>query len=176
MYFKQTAPHVLEERWWRNYQPGGNDVRLGVQVSEDREKRRLRVVSVTPDTPADGLLKEGDEIVGVNRLRFKTDRPVQEIRRGVLRRPHAGWVDLLVERNRMTIVCRLRIAFVDPVEVLRRVVALGQVVQRVVYFGDVPSEGGSRGYLTVELREGDKPAFDFPPLDLSQSKDGPSRP
>lgn len=160
-YFEQSLPFVLMESWWRNYQPGGSGVRLGVQVTEDAERRRLRVLSVNPNSPAEGLLRPGDEIVGCNARRFATSQPVQEMRRGLDRRPNARWIDLWVERDRIVSGRRIPLPFVDPVEVLRRIVAVGQVVQRVVYTDDLPDAAGPRGHLTLELRTEPRPLFEL---------------
>lgn len=160
-YVEMTAPRVLDEGWWRNYQPGG-EVRLGIQVAVDPEGHRLRVLSVMPSGPADGVLKPGDDILGCNPRRFATSQPVQEIKRGLTRRPNARWLDLLVERDRVVRVKRIPLPFVDPIEVLRRIVAIGRVVQRVVYLDDVPDAAGFRGYLTLELRADQRPLLDFP--------------
>ena len=160
-YFERTLPFVLQESWWRNYQPGGGGVRLGLQVTEDAERRRLRVLSVSPNSPADGLLRPGDEIVGCNGRRFTTSQPVQEMRRGLNRRPNARWIDLWIERNRIVSGRRIPLLFVDPVEVLRRIVAVGQVVQRVVYTDDLPDAAGPRGRLTLELRTEPGPLFEL---------------
>ena len=34
---------------------------------------------------------------------------------------------------------------------LRRVVAVGRIARRVVYFDDIPDQAGARGFLTIEL-------------------------
>ncbi len=163
-YFKQTVPHVLDESWWRDYQPGGGAVQLGVQATEDGENRRLRIQSVTAGMPAAGLLQPGDMIVGCNRRRFATSQPVREIRAGLAQRPNARWIDLFIQRDRVVRARRVPLPFVDPIEVLRRLVAVGQVVQRVVYLDDAPDATGSRGYLTLQLRSGTERLFEFPPF------------
>ncbi|MFH1747550.1 MAG: PDZ domain-containing protein [Planctomycetota bacterium] len=155
----QTAPHVLYEDWWRLRQPGGGHVRMGIQVSELAEEMRLRVTSITPNMPADGILKPGDEIVGCNRRRFATSQPVREIQQGITERKNARWIDLLVERGGMTFVRRIPLPFIDPVQSLRRLVAVGKLSQRVVYHDDVPGLIGNRGFLTIEMRPGTQPLF-----------------
>ncbi len=160
-FFQRFAPQILRERWWRSYQPGGRRVRLGAQVSENAEHHRLAVTSITPRMPADGILQVGDEIIGCNRHRFSTDNPLREIQLGIERRPNARWVDLLVERDRTVRVRRVPLPFVDPVQILRRVVSVGRLVQRVVYHDDAPGKSGSRGHLTVELRAGEPALFNF---------------
>jgi len=170
-YLAQTIPFVLNEDWWRAYQPGGRDVRLGIQVIQDSQRRALRVVSVTPGAPAWGYLKPGDDIVGCNRRRFATSQPVLEMQRGLAERPDARWVDLLVERDGgLPRVRRVALPFVDPVRALRRVISIGRLVQRVAYSEDVPDEAGPRGQLTVQLRGGEGPLFAFevaPPAGLA---------
>jgi hypothetical protein len=165
---EKFAPNILTESWWRNYQPGGGNIRLGLQVTADPERPRLLVRSITPDAPTEGILRPGDEIVGCNQRRFTTSQPVQEIQHGMATRPHARWIDLLVERDRMVRVRRIALPFVDPVEIARRVGAIGRLVQRVVYTEDAPNAAGSRGYLTLELRTDPRPQFDFPPPPVSQ--------
>ncbi len=146
------SPQVLDENWWRNYQPEGGSVRLGIQVTEDSQRQRLVVRSVSPNMPADGVLRPHDEIVGCNHRRFATSQPLEEIQRGLARRPSPRWIDLLVERDRVVRVKRVALPFVDPIEVLRRIVAVGRLVQRVVYVDDAPDAEGWRGHLTLDLR------------------------
>ncbi len=161
-YFEASVPQILNEDWWRDYQPRGRKIQLGLQVTPVPEHRRLRVRSVTPGLPAAGIIQAGDEILGCNRRRFATSQPIAEIQRGLEERPAARWFDVYVERDRIVRVRRIPMPFVDPIEVLRRVIGIGKVVQRVVYFDDVPDVAGSRGYLTLELREGSRPLFKFP--------------
>jgi hypothetical protein len=160
-YLEQAVPAVLNERWWRHYQPGGENVQIGARVLIDRERQRLVVQTVTAGLPAEGVLKPSDEILGCNQRRFTTTEPLEELLRGLADRPNARWLDMLVERDRVVRVKRVALPFVDPVEVLRRVIAIGQVVQRVVYAEDVPDPAGTRGFLTVELRGGRPPLFPF---------------
>jgi hypothetical protein len=150
-YLRQQAPDVLSESWWRRYQPEGSSPRLGVQVAAESDARRLVVQSVTRGSPADGAIQPGDAIVGVNRKRFATSQPVDEILRGVDARPDARWVDLLVERERIVRVRRLALPFVDPVTVLQRLIAIGQLVDRVAYAEHKSGEQGPRGHLLIEL-------------------------
>ena len=117
---------------------------------------------MTPGLPAEGVLQPDDAVIGCNRRRFATSQPAEELRRGLAQRPNARWVDLLVERDRVVRVKRIALPFVDPIDVLWRLVAVGQVVQRVVYLGDIPDPAGPRGMLTIELRSGAPPLFDFP--------------
>ena len=161
-HLEKTAPEVLEEDWWRQRQPGGSKVRLGIQVTELPKEQRLRVTSVQAGLPADGILGPGDVIVGCGRRRFATSQPVREIRRGIAQRRNARWLDLLVERGGTTLVRRIPLPFVDPVQVLRRAVAIGKLSQRVLYHDDVPGAAGGRGFLTIELRKPGRPLFSFP--------------
>lgn len=174
-WLNRVAPAVLHENWWRNYQPGGGQVSLGVQVIVDVEQRRLRIHSVHPGGPSDGVLRTGDAIVGINRVRFATDDPVREVRRGLALRPDARWVDLLVERERRVLARRVRLPFVDPVETLRRLIAAGSLLQRVVYIDDVPDASGSRGQLTLEMRQGAKPLIDFGQLGVDPGDGQPTK-
>lgn len=164
-FFEQTMPAVLEPDWWRAYQPAGRSPRLGVQVTADPERRRLMVYSVLPGTPAHGVLRPGDEIIGCNRRRFATTQPVQEVQQGLVQRPDARFFELYIERDHVVSLQRIPLPFVDPVQMLRRVVAVGQVVQRIVYADGVPDPLGPRGGLTLELRPDDKPLFVFTPLE-----------
>lgn len=160
-YFEEALPFVLSEDWWRQYQPGGNNMRLGIQVIQDPQRQRLRVQAVTPGAPAADYLRPGDEIIGCNGRRFATSQPVVELRRGLQRRPNARWFDVWIERDRIVLARRIPMPFVDPVEILRRAVAIGQLVQRIVYADRLTGAGGPLGYLTVELRGDEGPLFEF---------------
>ncbi|RMF78081.1 MAG: hypothetical protein D6744_10490, partial [Planctomycetota bacterium] len=151
-HLKATSPEVLTEDFWRDRQPGGGGVRLGIDVEQDRENQRLRLRSVIPNLPADGRLRPGDFIVGFDNQRFSTDEPIREIRRALRNRPHARWVVLLVERDGVILPIRIPVPFVDPVQGLRRIVALGNVARCVIYHDDPQDPSGARGFLTVELR------------------------
>ena len=63
-YLKRTKPEVFQTGWWRDRQPNHGEVRLGINVTADASKRRLRVDKVLKNYPADGRLKLGDFIVG----------------------------------------------------------------------------------------------------------------
>ena len=57
---------------------------------------------------------------------------------------------------------RVPLRFVDPVQMLRRAVAIGQITQRVIYHDDVSDQAGPRGFLSVELRDASHgPLFHF---------------
>jgi hypothetical protein len=82
--------------------------------------------------------------------------------RGLAERPDARWVDLLVEREGgMPRNRRIPLPFADPVQVLRRIVAIGHLLQRVVYSEDLADEVGPRGELTLQLRGTEGPLFGF---------------
>jgi hypothetical protein len=151
-YIEQHAPQALQEDWWRKRQPGGDNIRLGIQVTEVPERKRLRVTSVAAHAPADGVLRPGDEITGCNGRPFATSQPVGDMRTGMLERPNARWIDVSFERSGAALFRRVPLPFADPVQTLRRVIAVGQIAQRVLYHDDAPDEGGARGFLTVELR------------------------
>lgn len=172
-YLGQIAPQVLDEQWWRAFQPGGGNVRLGVQVTADAGGHRLSVVGVTPGGPSAGLLSVGDEIVGCNDRRFETDDPVAEIQRALRQRPQARWVQIIVERARIIRVVRVPLPFVDPVQALRQLVAVGDICQRVIFSDDPPDEAGPRGFLTVELRGTRAPLFEFMAAKAPQSQPAP---
>lgn len=149
---RQRAPEVMNEAWWRANQPRSGRVRLGIDGVQDHAKRRLKVTSVAPGTPSDGVLRTDDVIVGCNGKHFATSQPVKELTEGIDHRPHARFVELLVEREGVLIALRLAVPFVDPIQALKRVVAIGGLVRRAVYFDDIPDRGGARGLLTLELR------------------------
>lgn len=161
-YFERHAPEILQEAWWRSRQPGGGGVRLGIEVVEDAEGHQLQVVAVEPGSPADGFLEVNDRLLGCNNQRFATSRPVVEMRAALEQRPHARWVDLLIERDGVMLVRRIPLPFVDPLHALRRLIAIGRISQRIVYHDDTSDASGPRGFLTVQLRTGDTPLFPLP--------------
>lgn len=161
-YLETVAPQVLREDWWRSRQPASRNARLGINVDQPGGGPRLRVVSVEEDGPAAGVLRPGDILVGTAGQRFATTQPVLEMRRALAERPNARWIDLQVERGGNIRNCRVALPFVDPVQVLRRAIAIGKLAQRVVYYEDGSAEEGPRGALTVELRTSQAPLFDLP--------------
>ncbi len=174
----RVAPEALQEHWWRTRQPGGGP-RLGISVEPVPGQRRVRVTEVTAAEAADGILRVGDEIVGANGRPFATTQPVAEIQTAISQRPNARWIDLQVHRGGAalpTARSRVPLAFVDPVHVLRRMVALGRLAQRVVYYDDAPDPVGPRGFLTVELRRSQEPLFDFAPEGAPMPVAPPERP
>jgi hypothetical protein len=161
-YLENVAPQVLREEWWRDRQPASRNARLGINVEQPEGGTRLRVTSVDEDGPAAGVLRPGDVLVGTAGQRFTTTQPVVEIRRALAERPNARWIDLQVERGGNIRNCRVGLPFVDPVQVLRRAIAIGKLAQRVVYYEDGSAAEGPRGALTVELRTSQAPLFDLP--------------
>ena len=157
-FLARTVPEVLEDAWWRDKQPGGRDARIGI-VTEDTEKRGLRVTAVRKGMPAYGILEVGDVIVGCGREHFATTQPVQEVRQAL--DASTGMLELLVERDGLVRRCRIPLPFVNPVQMLRRIVAIGKIAQRVVYYDDVPDQAGPRGFLTIELRKNPRPLFNL---------------
>lgn len=157
-FLARTVPEVLEDAWWRDKQPGGRDARIGI-VTEDTEKRGLRVTAVRKGMPAYGILQVGDVIVGCGRERFTTTQPVQEVRQAL--DASTGMLELRVERDGLVRPCRIPLPFVNPVQMLRRIVAIGKIAQRVVYYDDVPDQAGPRGFLTIELRKNRRPLFNL---------------
>ncbi len=158
-YLGRAAPDALNDAWWRDRQPGGRNVQLGIQARRDGDRARLIVESVAPGSPADGVLRAGDALVGCSRRRF-VENPIEELRRGIAQRPDTTWVDLIVERDGSAAqVRRVPLPFVNPVELLRQAVAVGRMVQRVVYAEDAPESAGPRGVLTVEMRLSGEPLF-----------------
>lgn len=160
-YLERSKPEVFDEEWWRSRQPGGGDVRLGINVIPDVPNRRLRIERVYENQPADGHLEPGDFIVGYENRRFATNDPMSEIRTAIQDRPHARWMELLVERKGPPQRMRLPLPFIDPIQALQRVVAIGKIAQRAVYHDDHSDPAGPRGFLTIELRSSEKPLFEF---------------
>ncbi len=162
-YLRRVKPEVFEESWWRDRQPGGGDVRIGINVTADPPNRRLRVDEVFENQPAHGWLKPGDYIVGCDNRRFETDDVATEIRTAIRQRPNARWLDLLIERDdgRGARQLRLPVPFINPMEVLQRLIGIGKVAQRAVYHDDQSDAAGPRGFLTVQLRASPKPLFEF---------------
>lgn len=161
-YLKRTKPEVFSEAWWRNRQPGGGHMRLGINVTTDDTNRRLRLNEVFENQPASGRLKVGDFIVGYGNRRFTTDDLIAEITTAIQERPHARWMELLIERDGVTQRMRLPLPFIDPMQFLHRIVAIGKIAQRAVYRDDQSDPAGPRGFLTIELRTSEKPLFEFP--------------
>jgi len=167
-YLNRVAPQVLSEDWWRNRQPGGREVRLGINAVADSSGTALRIVRVEPHTPADGLLRAEDTILGIGGQPFATSQPAVEMQRGIAERPDARWVELDIRRGEAQRRLRVPVAFVDPVQALRRAVAIGRIAQRLVYFDECSESEGPRGFLTVELRTSSHPLFDLTPRDVPQ--------
>jgi len=165
VYLRTHKPEVFDEDWWRERQPGGDNVRLGVDVTADGGKRRLEVIEVYPKLPATGRLKKGDYIVGYgdrySDRRFQTDNPIEEISTAVQKRPHARWQVLLIERGGVTLRVRLPIPFIAPIQALNRMVAIGRLAERAVYRDDAAEAEGPRGYLAIELRAVSRPVRDY---------------
>ena len=161
-HLEREAPDVLNEEWWRDRQPGdGGGAQLGIDVEQQRAEQRLRLRTVAANAPAAGRLRPGDYIVGHDNQRFTSEEPIREIRRAIRNRPNARWIDLLVEREGVILPMRIPVPFVDPVQGLRRIIALGSVAQRVIYHDDPEDPAGARGFLTIELRTSADPLFDF---------------
>lgn len=160
-HLERHVPAILQEQWWRQRQPGGGRVRLGIAGVQERDTNRLRLDYVDPIGLAGGVLEKGDYVVGCNERPFATSQPFQELQRGLEARPHARWIELDVIRGDRKLRRQVSIPFVDPIQVLRRAVAIGQIAQRVVCVDDGTQESGSHGLITIELRQGDPPLFAF---------------
>jgi hypothetical protein len=159
-YLERKAPHVLQESWWRARQPG-DGLRLGIDVVEEAEQHALRVIAVTARAPSDGLLEAGDRIIGCGSQRFASTQPIAEMRSALEHRSNARWVELLISRDGVELVRRIRLPFVDPIQLLDRTIALGQIMPRVVYHDDAGDPDGPCGVLSIELR-GAAPASSRP--------------
>lgn len=175
-YLNAAKPEVFDENWWRQRQPGGSNVQLGINVTVDVPNRRLQIHQVSKNQPADGHLEPGDFIVGYGRRRFASDDLLGEIQTAIRERPHARWFDLLIERNDVARRVRLPLAFVDPIEALQRLIAIGKIAQRCVYCDEQSDPVGMRGFLTIELRTSEKPLFESTqPVPIGSSADGGTR-
>ncbi len=161
-YFERHRPELLRETWWRDYQPSVAATRLGIAVRWLAPEPRLRVESVLPHLPADGRLRPGDVLIGVERQRFATSQPAQEMQQRVAARPNSRWIDLLIERGGVEQTQRIPLPFLDPIELLRRAIALGRLVERGE-FSATPAAALFRGRLMIKLRIRDEPMFDFNP-------------
>lgn len=166
-HLRRVTPEIFDERWWRQRQPNASNVQLGIDVTEDGPNQRLRVDGVTPRMPCAGLIQPGDQIIGVNNRRFRGEHPIHEMRRGLDRRPHNRYVDLLVEREGNVFVVRVSLPFIDPMQMLQRVVAVGRLAQRVAYCDFRAERALPRGTLTIELRRSPAPLIDFRPSPTS---------
>ncbi len=162
-YVSKINPDVFSEQWWRTRQPGGTNVQIGITATPDTAHRRLRVEQVLEHTPATGRLRVGDQIVGHGNIRFATDDPVAEFRAALKDRPLARRFELLIERDGRTIRVILPLPFINPALTLQRLVAIGHIAQRAVYYDDYSDTNGPRGALTIEMRTDAKPLFDFTP-------------
>lgn len=169
-FLKQTAPDVLTADWWRTRQPLGGRVRLGVDVEPVTDvPTALRVRSTVPGEPADGRLRKGDLIVGCNGKVFATTQPIDEIRTGIEKRPHLSRFDLLVQRGEAKLAVSLPLPLVNPIQLLRRVAAIGSVARSVTWYEDWSDPAGPRGHLTVELQR-------QPPAPASRPVSAPAKP
>lgn len=157
-YIERARPEVLGEDWWRTRQPGGGNVRVGIRAVLEAEQRRLRVTQVLADLPADGRVRVGDHIVGTHDVRFRSDDIVQEFRASIQQRPRARWFDLLIERNGVIRRVRLPLPFVDPIQALRRAVAIGRVAQQAIYADEPRGIDHPRSLLSIQLRGARAPA------------------
>lgn len=148
-FFQRTAPEILTDAWWRTHQPRGNP-RLGCEVTST-EDSRLIVTKVFPGQAVDGRLQPGDHIVGANGKRFATTQPIPEVREAVDRRPHGAYVELMVERDGKLRHERVPLPYADPIRSLRRLVAIGSMIDSAIYIEDAPQPEGPRGFLTLDL-------------------------
>jgi hypothetical protein len=149
-YLQSTDSPLLLEPWWRDRQ-AVRGTQLGIDVAQDRRGKRLTVRRVKANTPADGVLRGGDAIVGCSDRRFATPEPIKEIRRAIRERPDPAWIALLIERDSVIREVRVPLPYLNPIRAMERLIALGRVAQSVVYH-DATGEEGLRGYLTVQLR------------------------
>ncbi len=174
-YFEKRYPQAMDEKWWRLNQPGGRSNQIGIDARLIPDQpNRLRVATVLPNLPAEGRLQAGDSLVGVEGKLFATTQPHQELKRAIEQRSHGRYIDLMVERGGQRHIERVPLPFVNLMQALRRVIAIGNYAQRIVYFDDAPQADGARGFLTVELRKGAAPLFDFGPLPATAPASAPS--
>lgn len=147
-YLERVAPQTLTQEWWRAQQPA-RSARLGIEVVEGAPG--LRVVAVDRDGPAAGLLAEGDMLVGYHDRRFSTTQPVGELRQAIEQRPQAAWMELLFEREGRLLSRRVPLPFLDPIQLLRRLAAIGEIAPRIAYHDTAGDSAGPSGQLTIEL-------------------------
>ncbi|MGE3181593.1 MAG: hypothetical protein AB7N71_08180, partial [Phycisphaerae bacterium] len=116
------------------FQPGGGSVRLGIVATQNVDGKFLAVDRVAANSPMAGVIQVGDRIVGCDKKRFATVEPAQEFRQALIERPHARWIDLMIERGDARAVNRrIPIPFFNPVEALRRLEALQSLVSEISY-------------------------------------------
>jgi hypothetical protein len=151
-HLKRLDPELMTEAWWRDHQPTNARPRLGITVSTVRQGNALRIDSVDSGSNAEGVLIPGDLILGCNGEAF-SGAARRVIARGIIERPHARWIDLIVERDEQPITIRVPLPFVNPVRLLEKSVALGQIIGDVVYIEESGSQGYPRGILTVVWRD-----------------------
>jgi len=159
-FFRDKAPELLEESWWRTRQPGGGSNQLGIDVVQEGPRRRLLVRSVQPNGPSAGRIEVGDYVLGAGARRFTSTTPVIEMRRALEGRSQARWIDLLISRDGRRQRVRVPLPFVNPLDFLRRAVAIGELVDKLVYTDEV-DDRGARGFLTIEPRRSPAPS---PPM------------
>lgn len=170
-YLKRKAPETLEARWWRRLQPGG--ARLGMNVSQDPQEKRLRVTSIQPGSLAAGVLQVGDFIIGCEGRRFETAEPIREINAAIQERAHEAWVSLSIVRGGAPRLVTLPIAYFYPIETLHRVVAIGRLAETLLYHDQPGSAVGPRGTLTVEMRGGTSPSSSSSPSSAESVRSQP---
>lgn len=167
-YFEKRYPNAMDEKWWRLNQPGGRSNQIGIDARLIPDQpNRLRVATVLPNLPAEGRLQAGDNVIGADGRLFATTQPHQELKKAIEQRGHGRYIDLMVERGGQRHVERIPMPFVNLMQALRRVIAIGNFAQRIVYFDDVPQADGARGFLTMELRKGAAPLFELGPVPAS---------
>lgn len=133
-YWERTSPHILTEQYWRKFQPGGGFVRLGFVATQKAAEKLLVVDKVGADSPASSVIQPGDAILGFEGRRFQTETPAQEFRDGLMKRPHARWIDLQVRtKSGRRVTRRIPLPFFNPIDLLRRLDALQNVVTDVSY-------------------------------------------
>jgi hypothetical protein len=155
-YFERTAPEAMKENFWRSRTLAGSPARLGIDLERTDQPRRMRVKAVSAGMPGDGRVLVGDVLLGCD-APFQTDEPWLEFRKRIDERPHASYIDLILERAGNRRVVRVPVPYLDPIQGLRRVAAVGRVMNRALYFDDRPEADGPRGFLGIQLQP-DRPA------------------
>lgn len=152
-HFATQYPELLNESWWLERQPGLKNPQLGLIATQNTEQRWLEVTQVQPASPARGVLRPGDRIIGANGKRFASTQPAEEFRRGIQDRERAGWLELMIEREGQPFLRRIRLPFIDPAQLLRRLSAIGELVEQIAFVDQRDSEGYPTGLLTLELAD-----------------------
>jgi len=135
-YFARNHPQMFEPNWWQAmlHRREGDRVTLGVGLSPVTDHPgKLDVTKVLPGWPADGKLRTGDRIVGVDGRLLAADDPRADFNLAVRVRKHRDRVRLRIERDGRSRNVNIplppdrpRPADFDPIRTLRNLTALAE--------------------------------------------------